>query len=367
VNNCVNDKRRLFSTLVGVAGCTALIVTAITLNDDVLSSYDAQYENIYGFNAIAYSSKDAEGANDSVETALRDEGSTTAQVLMRMFMSTNAAENHSTMRLIVPKNNEEFEQIYHINVLDGAPYDPAGEGVWVTEAYAEHLGAKVGDEVVLDGSDGELHRVRIAGFYEFKLTYHEMVMGRELYEREFNTELEPSTLLVNTQGRSVEELKPALKNVQGFDSILDDKTYQWGNFEAFSSVSSTVVLIYLILAALMAVVVLLNLNVMFIEEKKRDLIVLMINGFSVKDAKRYIYNDTIVLTAIGIILGLVLGAIMGSVTVGSIEPETACFFKGIAWRAIVVGIVGSALLSIIMSLIALRRIPRFSLTDINKL
>ena len=49
---------------------------------------------------------------------------------------------------------------------------------------------------------------------------------------------------------------------------------------------------YLLLSALMAIVVLLNLDIMFVDEKKRELIVLMINGFSVKDAKAYIYRDS---------------------------------------------------------------------------
>jgi hypothetical protein len=70
---------------------------------------------------------------------------------------------------------------------------------------------------------------------------------------------------------------------------------------------------------------------MFIDEKKRELMVLMINGFSGKDAKRYIYYDTIVLTVLGIIAGLVLGCIMGSITVGAIEPSTATFVKDIDW------------------------------------
>ena len=112
--------------------------------------------------------------------------------------------------------------------------------------------------------------------------------------------------------------------------------------------------------------VLLNLNVMFIEEKKRDLIVLMINGFSVKDAKRYIYNDTIVLTIVGTILGVLLGCTMGSVTVGSIEPSTATFVKSPDLMAVLIGVLGSIVLSTVMSIIALRRIPKFELTDINK-
>ena len=139
-----------------------------------------------------------------------------------------------------------------------------------------------------------------------------------------------------------------------------------GNFDTFSSVSQAVVMIYLALSILMAIVVLLNLNVMFIDEKKRELIVLMINGFTVKQAKRYIYQDTIVLTIIGIIIGLVVGALMGSVTVACVEPISASFLKGIDPIAIIAAIAASAILSFIMSTIALRRIPRFNLTDINR-
>ena len=75
---------------------------------------------------------------------------------------------------------------------------------------------------------------------------------------------------------------------------------------------------------------------------------------------------SIVLTALGIIVGLLLGCIMGSITVASIEPITGVFFKGVDAIAIFVGILGSALLAIIMSLIALRRINKFDLTDINR-
>lgn len=158
----------------------------------------------------------------------------------------------------------------------------------------------------------------------------------------------------------------SLEGVKGYSSIADDKTNQYRNFETFSTVPNAVVLIYMILAILMAIVVLLNLNAMFIEEKKRELIVLMINGFSVKDAQHYVSNDSIVLTAVGIILGIILGCIMGSITVGSIEPSTASFVKAIDAKAVIAGIIGSSVLAFVMGKISLRRIPKMSLTDINK-
>ena len=365
VNNCVNDKRRVFSTIVGVAGCTALIVTAITLNNDVLKSYDRHYENVYGFNAIAYADPDVSGAVGEVESAFHSAGGTAAQVLHKSYRLTVPDGSGAAIHVIVPDSNEALEAVYHVNPVSGGTFDLSQDGAWVSQAYRDHFGAQVGDTIKIDNGDGTVHEVPILGFYEFWLTYHEMVMGHDYYEREFDTTLAPNSVLGDAEpAGGIDSLD--FGRIDGFDSAIDDKAGQYENFATFSTVSTAVVLIYLALSALMAIVVLLNLNVMFIEEKKRELIVLMINGFSVKDAKRYIYNDTIVLTAIGIVLGLVLGCIMGSITVGSMEPSTATFVKDVDWMAVLVGVLGSTILAAVMCIIALRRIPRFELTDINK-
>ena len=369
VNNCLNDKRRVFSTIVGVAGCTALIVTAITLNNDVLKSYDTQYESVYGFNAIAY----VDGADDSgraaekLAKALQDDAQGTASVLRKQHSFTLGNGETNFVRLLVPADESEFSQLYHMNPTSGGTVDLSADGIWVSEAFASHLGAKVGDTIEINKGDGVQHELRIEGFYHYYLTRHEAVMGANAYEKEFGSAPTPNAVLVDTGDKTVDQVKEDLKGYDFFDSIVDDKEYQQRNFKSFSSVSSSVVLIYLALAALMAIVVLLNLNVMFISEKKRELIVLMINGYSAKAAKRYIANDTVVLTVIGIIAGVILGCVMGSVTVASIEPESASFVKDIDWPAVVAGIVGSAGLALIMSKIALRRVPRFNLTDIDRL
>ena len=363
VNNCVNDRRRVLSTIVGVAGCTALIVTAIMLNDDVLKSYDRHYENVYGFNAIAYAGSDSASR---VDAALKDEGATTARVSMRRYLLEEPNGESGVIRIVVPADADAFASVYQVPVISGEPLDLSAEGAWVSQAYAHYFGAKVGDAIVIDDDEGTKHEVPILGIYEFWLTYHEMVVGRDYFEREFG-EVSSNVVLANTGDVPVSEMKPAVSKIDGFESIIDDKTAQHGNFELFSKVSGAVVAIYLALAVLMAIVVLLNLNTMFINEKKRELIVLMINGFSVKDARHYISYDNIVLTALGIIAGLVLGVIMGGITVAAIEPMTAVFVKELDAAATLIGIVGSAVLALVMGRIALRRIGKFDLTDINKL
>ena len=366
VNNCVNDKRRLLSTIVGVAGCTALIVTAITLNNDVLASRDRHYENVYGFNAIAYAELEPEHAAEDLEEAIEQQGVPAARASLRRYLMLLPTGESDSVRMIVPADVNEFMELYHINPISEGEVDLSEDGAWVSRAYADHFGAKVGDVVVVDIGDGITHEIPILGFYEFWLTYHEMVVSPEYCEKEFGEPAETNAVLIDTGETAVEDLGATLTSVKGFNSIVDDKKEQCSNFDAFSTVSSAVVAIYLALAALMAVVVLLNLNVMFIQEKKRELIVLMINGFSVKDARHYVSYDTIVLSVLGIVAGLILGCLMGAITVGAVEPTTATFVKDIDGWAVIIGIGGSALLALIMGLISLRRVGKFVLTDINR-
>ena len=365
VNNCVNEKRRMLSTIVGVAGATALIVTAITLNNDVLKSYDRQYEKVYGFNAITYVDSTSDQAADNVEAALQGQGAETAQAFMKILRVEQPNGDSGLMHVISSVDAETFARLYHVNPVSDGTFDPTAEGAWVSQAYAEHFGAKVGDMLLINDGKGAKHEIPILGFYEFWLTYHEAVISHDYLEKEFGATT-PNVVLANTGDIALSDVESAISGVEGYSSIVDDATMQHVNFEMFSSVSGAVVAIYLALAALMAVVVLLNLNVMFIEEKKRELIVLMINGFSVKDARHYISYDNIVLTALGIVAGIVLGCIMGSITVAAIEPSTGVFVKSPDGWAIAIGILGSAVLAIIMGLIALRRIDKFNLTDINR-
>lgn len=101
-------------------------------------------------------------------------------------------------------------------------------------------------------------------------------------------------------------------------------------------------------------------------EKKRELIVLMINGFLVKAAQAYIYRDSIVLTIIGIILGIVLGSVVGSFTVAALEPEFATFIKSFNGFAAIVGALGAGVFALRVLWYALRKIAKFDLTDINR-
>lgn len=363
VNNCINDTRRVTSTLIGVAGCTALIVCAVMLSDNVMRSFTRQYEAISHFDTIVTAQPGSDVVTQGV-AVLEKAGMRATPVYAQSFTLEQPTGGRDTAMLVVPLDGEAFEEF--LNLIPTADGSGGTEGAWVSEAYHGHFDAKIGDDITIITSSGRRYELPIAGFFEYHLLQNEIVLPKDSYESLFGIELEPNRLFVDTADQDSRAAADLLREMDGYIGTRNDRKSSRSAFDEFASVANIVVVVYLALAVIMAACVLLNLDFMFVTEKKRELTVLMINGYSLKDAKGYIWHDSVVLTALGILFGLVLGTAVGGLTIRSIEQPNTLFLHGISWFAVGIGIVGSAVLAAAALLIALRRIDGFDLTDINR-
>lgn len=368
VNNLVNDKRRVIGTLVGIVGCTGLIVTALTLSDDVARSLTSHYENVYSFDTIVCCDVAEGEAPKEVENALFEQGLAGAPVYRRGMQVRKSDGGRGFATVYVPMNESVFDRFYrvrsHGDGEDGGR--SADDGLWVCVGFAEHNGIAVGDTVELLEATGKSRELKVAGIYDSYLMRNEFVLSASAYREAFGSEARTNCFLTDREGQDVTQLQGALSGVKGFQSIEDDRGLAEYGFGQMKSLLDTVVKVYLLLSALMAFMVLLNLYNMFVSEKKRELIVLMICGYSVREAKAYIYRDSIALTVLGIVVGIVFGSFMGSIATQALEPEVAFFLKDFSLMAAVGGAVATFAFSMGVLLMSLRRIPRFDLTDINR-
>ena len=367
INNCVNDKRRVFGTVIGIAGCTALIVTALTLNDNVLDSFQVQFNKFYHFDTVINFDAETEGTQEKIEEVLEEMNCQNTVVSRELAFLKQPGEDKSYTYtyVTVPKNLEEFQQIVNLCAKSGD--SDTSKGVWMNYSYLNEYGNSAYDGIEISSLNGESYQLFVNGFYEYYLPiYNQLYMDQESYESIFEKEPTYNAILVNTQNADKGALQERLSEIEGYRGSSDFYASSKIAFNTFKSASSAMVMIYMILSVLMAFIVLLNLLTMFVNEKKRELIVLMINGFSLKYARRYIYSDTILLAVIGIILGIVLGNVIGAMSVSSFNSAISIFLDKIDWRACLIGAAGSVVLTFAMSCIALRRIGKFKLTDINK-
>ena len=376
VNNCVNDKRRVLGTLVGVAGCTALIVSAVTLYDNVNASFNRQLSDLYAFDAVVYCNPDENAGEQTTPTdggkptvgAYLDERGLAHAAVQRKTFALNEPDGQQSMACVYTlADPEAFGKLFRLNTYTTPSGTGVLEGAWVSSSYANYYHAKVGDSVKLENAAGQQFDIPIVGFFENYSSTSTVVLSTSAYERIMGSDVVYNAYLVDAR---------SLDRTQFQESLAADTAdfVSYGNEAAtvktlsamFNNLASTMVAIYIALSALMALIVLLNLNVMFIDEKKRELIVLMINGYSLRDARRYIYRDTIVMTVVGIVLGCALGCAMGYFSVASLEGASLCMLKAPSAFACLVGAVLCALFSAAVTVIALRRISKFSLTDINR-
>lgn len=363
INNFFNDGRRVFATVIGITGCTVLVVCAVTMHDCITQSLDVQYSRIQDYDTIVYVDSDADGAVGRVAERLEDRGIryTNAFVSIGQLI---APDEECLSTYIVASDDERFGGFFRLYTPDGTPGE-LSDGIWISCAYADEYGLQAGDTVTLNDAEGQRHEITIGGVYEYYLMRAQLVMPMTLYRELFSEDAAYNAFLACTGDLSVGTLDAKLQDVEGYICTDDFYAVSSEAFQVLADAFLAVVAVYLVLSVLMAVLVLLNLLIMFVEEKKTELITMMINGFYRKDARRYIYSDTIFLTVISVLLGMAGGVYMGHMTVASVSNNVTYFYRADPMAACLIGLFSTVTLTVTMSCIALRRINRFKLTDIN--
>ena len=239
----------------------------------------------------------------------------------------------------------------------GEILDVPEEGALVSIRCAETFGLETGSELEILGSDGTPRRLRVAGVVEHYLAYNLFVTSDSYYESVFGETADESVFLLKG---SIDGLYEKVKDLEGFLSIRDNSDYK-----GIGDVLNIIVIVCFVFAALMAVMVMLNQNVMYIEEKARELSVMRINGFTRKETKAFVSRDTFVMTALGIVSGWSLGMVLGYQVLRILEVGVNHYIRTPSWKACLIAGAICGIFAWAMNALAVRRIAKLNLTNVN--
>lgn len=363
INNFFNDKMRVGATVIGITGITTLIVCGFNFVLNVSQSGAKHYADYQSFDTVVYFDETVDDAESNIKLILEEENASFAPVASSS--GTIELDNGNAYAvLLFASDSDNFDSMYNLVSTDGVEGN-LKDGFWMCEPIAANEGLNIGDTIsYTDNNLGE-KEVTVDGITKYYLLIPCVFMSEEVYENTFAQELKHNAYLVNTSGVDMASLNTKLEEVNGYFLTEDYKTKSLSALKDTSSSFVAMAGLFIVMSFIMAILVILNLLVTFIQSKKKELIILMINGYEQKDARRYIYLDTILLTIVGILLGIVLGTVIGIISVSSICCSSIVFPKEINFIAIAIGIVLTALLMLFISLIALARIKKFKLVDIN--
>ncbi|API88909.1 hypothetical protein BKP56_06260 [Marinilactibacillus sp. 15R] len=331
--NLFRYKGRMLMTIIGVAGCTALLLTGFGLSDSISNIGSIQYGEINQYQAIVSENTNADDSDrtDYIDTLENIEEIDSSIEVEQNTFTAEVGENRQDVNVFVPEDASEMNEYVVLKDKDESDkiYDLPEEGGIITQKLADLLNVSEGDTIQIDGDDQEVYEVEVKGIVEHYFQ-HYVYMSPEAYEKAtekspvYNTRL----LKYNTETINDDEIGEVLnaeEAVQGvvFVSAIYD-TMQ-GSLDSLDVVT----LVIIISAATLAFIVLYNLTNINVSERERELSTIKVLGFYDKEVTMYVYRENLVLTLMGIIFGLGLGVIMQRFVLQTAEIDVMRFSRQI--------------------------------------
>ena len=327
MRNLFRYQRRFWMTVIGIGGCTALIVAGFGLHESIFSILNEQFDHVFRYDALLGLDAGQEEL-DAVERYLADspwvedylQGS---DILVEA--STRGPAQSAYLRTVA--DQERFAQFIRLSHrLDGTPAVLTADGVVVTEKLAELLEVSPGDTITLE-ADGKRVEARVADIAE-NYAYHYIYVSEEYYRALFGKDARRNVMLLRYSEEAGEAESDAvsadLMALDGVDSYSYIATLRDNFTDSMEAIDYAVVIIITAAAAL-AFVVLYNLTNINITERVRELATLKVLGFFDREVTAYVYRENLFLTLFGIVLGLVMGRFLHAWMVLTVEVDLVMF------------------------------------------
>lgn len=360
--NLFRYKRRFFMAIIGIAGCTGLLLTGLGLQNAINDIIDKQYGELYHYNAIVRMDPDVADAekNAVAKRVEADSEGPKAWVLTenKIVRAPGASDDiDQRVELNVPQDTQEFGNFNTLRTRVGhKPLAIDEEGVLISEKLATKLGVSVGDSIAIYDEDaignatGEGREVRVSGIMENYVAQY-VLMSPALYESTMGEAPSYATLLANVaEGDDVREVfSDDVLAMDGVKTVTyNDETIN--SYRSMLKSVDSVVVVLVVAAALLAFVVLYNLTNINITERVREIATLKVLGFTPHEVNAYIYRETMLLSLIGAFVGLFLGIAMEGYVVITAEVDQVMFGREIHALSFVIAFALTMLFSVIVTL-----------------
>lgn len=337
VRNLLRYKKRFFMTIVGVAGCTALIVTGFGLKYSIKTIAEKQFNEIFLYDGIAVLN-----SADFDEKQLEDKISSIPQVDKSMLMQStdgiaeNESENQS-VSMIVPKAPENMgDYIDLVSAENGSNLEVKSGSVIITQKLAKLLDLKTGDTITIKLSGHEEKEFKIGGVSK-NYALHYIYITPDDFESVYGEKPVYNLSFIDLKKDTDENsFKEQLISNDEFYGISFKNDSSRGFLNSVDSLDAIVILL-IVCAGGLAFVVLYNLANINITERVREIATIKVLGFYDGETSAYIYRENLISTLVGIIVGLVAGKILHYFVVITSEVDLVLFNRQLVWWAYVLG------------------------------
>ena len=361
IRNIRTDLKRVLVTTVSISGCCMLLMVGFTIKYAIERVNDRQFGKVIQFQAELYF--DPEEANTARRLSQILDENDLPYVLVRKsgFVFKNGDSLCSATAIVSEPGG--LDGFYGLkDARSGEDLRPTDDGILIPSRLSTYRGLNPGDSLPAYDSSLELRAIPIAGVF----TNHFgnlLFFSNAGYEKAFETEAVRNCFLVRLGDMALSVLEAKVENVPGLIEVRDAAAERV-RFDSFSSILNLVILMLLGLAGVMAYFIVMNLSVTYIHRKTKELTIMRINGFTVRECVIYVSWDLVITTLFGILLGLAGGHFLGQAILPVTEGPYMQFVHEPDPRSYLFSALITAGFSALISSAALRRVKYLKLSDV---
>ena len=322
IRNIFRYKQRLAMMLVGIGGCTALLLTGFGLRDSIVNVVDFQFENITVYDLTVYFSEAQTEEQQNRFVKLTDE---CAENVMFYNQTSAELEHGGRVKEIYLITAEADVQEFINFEVDQEPLPmPGVNEVLLTVGVAENIGIEVGDHILMRNADMEQLELTVSGIYDNHVDNYAVIIP-ETIENQWGRPAEKQMAMVQvSEGQDVFEASTVIANLSDVQNVTvsqDLADLVGSMMEALD----LVVWVIVFCAGLLAVTVLYNLTNININERIREIATIKVLGFNASETAAYVFKENLSLTVIGAGFGLGLGYLLLIFVMSQIKIDMVWF------------------------------------------
>ncbi len=324
VRNLFRYKKRIVMTLIGISGCTALLLTGFGIQDSIGSLMDKQFGEIEAYDAIFFLDEETNEVSEEILVSLNEVNQ--YGILNMESFTFNANNKNIDLYLMAFQDVNSVDNFIHLKNEQGNPLTIDDYGAILSSKAADMLNVHVGETFGIRNSENELFVLKVSGISE-NYVNHYAYMSENYYEQIFG-EKKYNAVMTTMDDDKISTIGNDLID-SGYFSSVQYITDSMNMFQDIIRSMNDIVLLILGFSTFLAITVLYNLTTINISERTREIATLKVLGFHDKEVSAYVYRETLVLTIFGILIGMGLGVLLNQFVMTVAETDEILFVKDI--------------------------------------
>ena len=367
VRNIFRYKKRVLMTVIGIAGCTALMLTGFGLKYSISSIIDKQFGEIFHYDLMGVIDEDIDSsARELINTQLVNTSLLKSSInIFEKSVDINNGNKAKNIYIFAPETPEDLnEYITFRNRKSNDIIKLDNSSAIITEKIAKLLNIKAGDEITLSGINDTTVTVKISAITE-NYTNNYLYMTPEYYKSLFGNYPNYNSF-ISKMNKDTEQNRTEISSSLLKNSDILGISYVNDNAKRFHDILKSLNLIVLVLifsAGALAFVVLYNLTNINITERKRELATIKVLGFFNIELSKYIYRENIISTLLGVILGLIIGVPFDRFVVSTAEVDAVMFTPSIDLMSFLYAIALTLVFAAIVNFILYGKLKKIDMVE----